>query len=121
MRFFCPRRKQLRLRVIAHSDGVKEQEMKGLVRDAVLPLALRRPLDMAAIRETAKRIDPTAVARYGRLYFGGYRSPAVEIKLGAGAGRNWWGILYPEAMEADGPVRFESWILTLLRKWGWIG
>jgi len=121
MRFFCFKNQELRLRVVAHSDSEGDQARKRKVCDAVLPLALRQPFDMTDIRAAARRIDPTARVRYGRLRFGGYYSPAIEVTLGAGAGHNWWGVLYPEAMNLqEGPVQFESWLAKLLRGWGWI-
>jgi len=120
MRFFCPYQNTLRLRVVANSDSPEDQAIKCQVRDAVLPLALCRPLALGPIQSAASRIDPSARARLGFPRMGGYRSPTLQITLGAGAGRNWWGILYPGAMGAEAPVHFESWILTLLRKWGWI-
>ncbi|MCL1965235.1 MAG: stage II sporulation protein R [Firmicutes bacterium] len=121
MRFFCPYQKQLRLRVIAHSDEKPDQLAKLRVRDGVLPLAARRPLDLDAIQAAAREVEPSARVRFGCFTFGGYASPAVEITLGAGLGHNWWGILYPDAMDTETPAQFESWFLNLLRKWGWIG
>lgn len=121
MRFFCSSRRGLRLRVVANSDSPHDQAIKHAVRDAALPLAMRRPLNLGAVLDAARLVEPSACVRFGRMRFGGYRSPAVEIRLGAGAGHNWWGILYPDAMGAGTPAQFESWILTLLRKWGFIG
>ena len=129
MRFFCfppwrmARRQAgpFRLRVIAHSDAPMDQAAKLRVRDAVYALAKPWPEPLAPVRRAVRALDPTARVRRGRFHFGGYTSPAIEIRLGQAAGHNWWGILFPAAeAPADEPVQFESWILTLLRKWGWI-
>lgn len=121
MRFFYPVKKEYRLRVIASGNSAAEQATKCRVRDGVLPVLARTPFDTAAVRAAAHAVDPTARVRLGVLRFGGYASPALEIALGAGKGRNWWGVLFPDACGLpDGPVMFRSWIVMLLKGWGWL-
>ncbi len=116
-----PRTDMLRLRVVANSDEPEDQARKLRVRDAALPVALRDPNALGDILQAAKAIDPTARVRRGVYHFGGYASDTVLVTLGAGAGHNWWGILFPSAMGMGAePVQFESWIAKLLRSWGWI-
>ncbi len=121
MRFFLLRNMALRLRVVGASDTEADQSTKLRVRDAILPVARKTPFSVRAIACTARDVDPTARVRVGLLRFGGYCSPAVQVTLGAGAGHNWWGILYPQASGiGEDPVEFDSWLLKLLRSWGWI-
>lgn len=121
MRIFCTRRRVFRLRVVANSDSLADQAVKLRVRDVVLPLAMENPLSLVKIRAAARAIDPTALAARGLFRFGGYASDAVVVTLGAGKGKNWWGILYSSISGVPNePVKFESWILTILRSWRWI-
>lgn len=121
MRFFCSKKRILRLRVVGNSDAPIDQVQKLSVRDAVLPVAKRRPNDLSAILHKAHAIDPSARVCRGEFCFGGYMSDAIVVTLGKGEGQNWWGILFPSALGvADEPVQFESWFVRLLRGWGWI-
>ncbi len=125
MRLFClPIGRNLqpfRLRVIANSDSAADQSKKLCVRDAVLSLARRWPAPLAPVRRAARAIDPTARVRRGNLAFGGYASPAIEIRLGRAAGHNWWGVLFPaQGVPAGEAAQFESWFVMILKKWGWI-
>lgn len=121
MRFFCPYKHVLRLRVVGASDSAADQARKLCVRDAVLAVFSKTPYRVASLRRAARAVDPTARVRCGLFRFGGYRSPAIQITLGQGAGHNWWGILYPAAVGiSDEPVVFESFIIKLLRSWGWL-
>ncbi|MDR0929266.1 MAG: stage II sporulation protein R [Oscillospiraceae bacterium] len=123
MRFFHLQnntKDHLRLRVVAHSDSEADQRRKLCVRDAVLPLFAQYPPNLSAVLATARAIDPTARLRAGRLCFGGYRSPAVQLTLGQGAGHNWWGIVFESACLPEEEWHFESWFVNLFRKWGWI-
>lgn len=120
MRCFCPKKNVLRLRVVANSDTPQDQAVKLRVRDAVLPIALQTPDNLCAIETAARKIDPSACARRGFLRFDGFKSDAVQVTLGAGAGHNWWGLLYPSAVGLEEDVSFESWIINLLKGWGWL-
>ncbi len=126
MRSFCVQQPVFRLRVVANSDDETDQMTKLRVRDAVLPTALQIPFHLRAVARAAREIDPTARVRRGALRFCGRSSAAVQVTLGAGKGHNWWGILYPTAVglpaveAGEGAVHFESWFITLFRRWGWI-
>lgn len=136
----------IRLHVIARSDSPQDQAKKLQVRDAVLESAQRitAGLDfreaeqailknIAALESAARQADESARAVYGTYEFpeksyggvtvpaGSY--PALRIVLGEGEGQNWWCILYPAGcgVREEGKIRFESLVLRMLRKWGWIG
>lgn len=122
MRFFHPRTEVVRLRVIANSDTNEDQAVKLAVRDAVLSAVSSQTLPIKCIRSIARSIEPSARVRFGRHSFAGYTSKTLLITLGAGAGHNWWGILYPAAchLPVDSAPHFESWFLMLFRRWGWL-
>lgn len=119
MRFFYPQNDRIRLRVIANSDAPEDQKMKLRVRDAVLPEAMQCPTRLHRLRKIARTIDASAKVSRGVFHFGGYASDTILVTLGAGKGRNWWGILFPAMVGLpDEPAQFESLILNLLRSWG---
>ncbi len=121
MRSFYSKSKILRLRVIGNSDSPADQARKLSVRDRVLPIAMKNPNDIAMIQETALAADPGAKVCRGIYSFGGYTSDAIVVTLGMGEGKNWWGILFPSAMGVNGEtVQFDSWLMRLLKGWGWI-
>ena len=140
----------LRLHILANSDSREDQALKLRVRDALLPLfeaadsyenARSFVLDNgAALLDICQRTLLAAGAPYGaqlllgvsdfpdRIY-GGIPFPAgaydaLEIVLGAGAGHNWWCVLFPPlcVVTADGaapssaPLIFESDLVAFLRK-----
>lgn len=112
----------LRLHVIAASDAPEEQAQKLLVRDAVL--AYLRPLlaDAADRAEAEERLfgDLDGVARAAASAAGGRgvtvtlgpadyptrtaegfalpagRYASLRVRLGAGEGQNWWGLIFPQ-------------------------
>ena len=107
--------KLVRLHVVAHSDSAGDQAVKLLVRDAVLAAAegaeevddrLLWTMEQAARAALRAQGSPhqARVART-RMWFdtrdyGTFALPAgyydaVRVTIGAGAGRNWWCVLFP--------------------------
>ncbi len=115
----------LRVHILAHSDKEEDQQLKLLVRDAVLK-AGEGLLDGVSSREEAKARLQTALpvleqaarqcvsdngfdypvhAQTVNMYFttrtyesGTYPAgyyDAVRFTIGDGAGKNWWCVLYP--------------------------
>ena len=147
----APREGVLRLHILANSDSPEDQATKLRVRDALLPLfeaagsyddarafVLSHGAELLTICQTTLS---AAGAPYGaqlllgvsdfpdRIYAGTLFSAgaydAVEIVLGAGAGHNWWCVLFPPLCivtpDGDPPdprqgFSFESDILAFLRK-----
>ena len=114
----------LRLHVIAHSDMPEDQNVKLLVRDALLaeiaawPAARERAELEATLLENRARLEAVAesVLRGAgsshavRIEVGDFEFPekrwgaallpageyrAVRVVIGDGAGRNWWCVLFP--------------------------
>lgn len=123
----------LRFHVLAHSDSPADQALKLQVRDAVLPLlqelgaragsagelipavaaavpqieaAARRVLQAGGAPYGARaelREQEFSERRYGPLALPAGRYPALTLVLGAGAGHNWWCVMFP-------PMCFPEWI-----------
>jgi len=142
----------LRLHILANSDEATDQAVKLRVRDALLPLFERAEsyadarafvLDHGA---TLLRLCQQTLAACGVSYgvqlllgesdfpdrtYAGILFPAgvydaLQIVLGAGAGHNWWCVLFPPlcvvtpdgaAPDPQAGFTFESDLLALLRKW----
>lgn len=118
--------KMIRLHVIANSDNAADQALKLQVRDAVLTRAeaiLQESADMndarrrlmdalpaigdAAAAELAAqhRDDPVSVsleeAEFPLKAYDGFALPsggylALRVVIGAGEGRNWWCVVFPQ-------------------------
>ena len=115
-------RKMIRLHVIANSDSDADQSLKLQVRDAVLARAtelLAQSADMtdawSRLEDALPTLEQTASAACGGAYpvraelaeaefplkeYDGFalpagRYPALRVIIGAGAGRNWWCVVYP--------------------------
>ena len=115
-------RKMIRLHVIANSDSDADQALKLQVRDAVLARAtelLTQSADMtdawSRLEDALPALEQTASAARGGAYpvraelaetefplkeYDGFalpagRYPALRVIIGAGAGRNWWCVVYP--------------------------
>lgn len=113
----------IRLHVIANSDSEEDQAMKLRVRDAVLaaaePVVAGAEDAESAGRLLRDRVDELADAanktlggkgkaqvRFGRSLFGtrhydGFSLPggyydSLIVTIGAGEGRNWWCVVYPQ-------------------------
>lgn len=115
MRFYDPfLLKNLQLRVVAADDSPHEQAEKLRVRDAVLPVARRDPFALLRIGEAARAVCPGAKARFA-LYPPCRLRPTIVVRLGAGRGKNWLGMLYPEmfGLPEEGSSDFR-WLLSLL-------
>lgn len=103
----------VRLHILANSDSAEDQALKLRVRDRLLaesghtPELLTDGDILAFCRDEIKKAGytyPVSVAR-GRFYFpqksyenltlpaGEYN--AVRVIIGAGAGQNWWCVMYP--------------------------
>ena len=148
----APAREVLRLHILANSDEAADQAVKLRVRDALLPLFQATPsyadarafvLDHgAALLELCQQTLAACGVSYGaQLLLGVSQFPdrtyagvlfpagaydALQIVLGAGAGHNWWCVLFPPlcvvtpdgaAPDASEGFTFESDLLALLRKW----
>ena len=132
----------LRLHILANSDREEDQAVKLRVRDALLPLfeaaasyddARSFVLDHgAALLDRCQTVLVAAGVPYGaQLLLGVSPFPdrtyndALQIVLGAGAGHNWWCVLFPPlcivtrdgAAPTDAPISFESDILAFFRRW----
>ena len=120
----------VRIHVVANSDGERDQSLKLRVRDAVLAElenVSRENLEAAltGLRETAQTVlrrngDDSAVAvSLGRERFArttsidGVSLPAgsyetLRLTIGDGAGRNWWGVLFPKLIGGSSTTYFKS-------------
>lgn len=115
----------LRFHVLADSDGLRDQQIKMQVKEAVVSwLAENRPEDadrqeteafirshLTEIRELAQETvrreessdsvtaeltrDEFPEKTYGTLTFPAGEYEALRIRIGAGEGHNWWCCLYP--------------------------
>lgn len=115
----------LRLRVIANSNTVADQQLKVEVRDVVLavlgpglahatsdsaawsyiqahlPAIQAAALDVVRYAHANEAVHatlgnaPFPAKRWGTLRFASGTYPALVITLGSGAGQNWWTLLYP--------------------------
>ena len=91
------------LRVIGRDDTPAAQAEKLRVRDEVLSLCPRQASQLEeslpAIRQAAERTAPCRVeVRLWRPHAGVPAAPTVYITIGEGRGRNWWGVLYEDAL-----------------------
>ena len=115
----------LRMHVIANSDCSADQQLKLMVRDAVLERGAQLFDGMVTADEARRKIEPhkaelEAAARevieragydypvsvnvvneyfatrcYGSLTMPAGRYTAVKVVIGEGAGRNWWCVMFP--------------------------
>ncbi len=91
------------LRVVARDDSPEAQAEKLRLRDAVRAACPARCADPQAllplIQSIAAPFAPCRVDLRPWTPGGGVPpAPTVYILLGEGAGHNWWGILYPNAL-----------------------
>ena len=142
----------LRLHILANSDSPADQAAKLRVRDALLPLfeaadsyddarafVLSHGAELlATCQNTLADVDAPYGAQlllgvddfpdrtYGGTLFPAGAYDALKIVLGAGAGHNWWCVLFPPLciVTPDGAapdpgqgITFESDILAFLRRW----
>lgn len=107
--------KLTRLHVLANSDSPEDQTLKLQVRDAVLAAskgetvldeALLKKLERAARAEVLRRgyhYDVTVTREtcyFDTRVYENFSLPAgyydaVRVVIGAGAGKNWWCVIYP--------------------------
>ncbi|NLJ33934.1 MAG: stage II sporulation protein R [Firmicutes bacterium] len=122
----------LRLHILAHSDAPEDQELKLLVRDAVLSVLTPQLQGAASVEEASrgisKGLDQLALAvreelrargqehpvalrlcrthfpsrSYGGTLFPAGEYQALQIVIGAGLGANWWCVLFPPLCLVDG-------------------
>ncbi len=115
----------IRLRILANSDALQDQAVKRAVRDRVMAVIdswQEKPATIEEERETIRRHMPEIEAAVGAQlresgYAYGFRAElgevpfpiktfagriypagdyeALRITLGAGAGQNWWCVLFP--------------------------
>ena len=117
--------KILRFHVLANSDSEQDQNVRKKVRDAVGRLMGPKLADSRDLKETEKIVQQSMdeivevatetleangydygataclanvefpVKSYGEYTFPAGEYEALQITLGAGAGHNWWCVLYP--------------------------
>lgn len=140
----------LRIHIRANSDESEDQAVKYLVRDAIVeyltPLVAEAETRPEAEKILSSRLDeiervaesvllsngyaygaeasvrdeefPTRVYGEYTLEAGVYR--ALIVELGAGAGQNWWCVVYPPlcfAGGAGGNVVYKSKIREIIEQW----
>lgn len=140
----------IRLHVLAEDDSDAAQALKLEVRDACLEAARALLADCSGAEEAwslvEENVDALAAAARARARALGYEGPvtaetgvydfpdrryggmlvpageyrALRVVIGAGAGHNWWCVLYPSlclpGLPEDGtPVAFRSALLDWLR------
>lgn len=128
----------LRLHVRAHSDSPRDQALKYLVRDRVLVLlaeGIREAEDFeeaqkiiaqklpeiraaaaAVVREAGFNYRVAAVLGpaffptrlYGDQVYRAGQYEALQIRLGDGAGQNWWCVLFPPLCFLEMPAEEEE-------------
>ncbi|MBR5586338.1 MAG: stage II sporulation protein R [Clostridia bacterium] len=112
----------VRLHVIANSDSKTDQNLKLLVRDAVLEASCGIPPDriessLSEIEDAARLTllsygcDMPVKAQFGKFHFpvrtyGTATLPAgeytaVRLLIGKAAGKNWWCVMYPPLCFTD--------------------
>lgn len=129
------REELIRIHVVANSDTPRDQQLKLRVRDAVMNsmrsdlksitdaemarayLREKLPCIQSVAGQTLKALgcdDPVTVTlgkdAFTRRYAEGFSLPAgiyesLRIVIGAGQGENWWTVLFPETVYADGPEK----------------
>ena len=136
----------LRLHVVANSDSPEDQAVKLKVRDSVLAKCgylfsgcktaeesadraltyanilrrtaqdeLRKNGNLSAVSvEVGKCMFPTKAYGNIRLPAGSYS--AINIKIGAAAGQNWWCVMYPPLCLTSDTVKADENTLALLRR-----
>jgi stage II sporulation protein R len=121
----------IRLRILANSDGAADQAVKRRVRDAVIaevsswvqgPVTLTEArtvigghlpeIEAVVVRElqaAGQRMDytvelavvPFPTKMYGTAVYPAGDYEALRITLGAGAGQNWWCVMFPPLCFVD--------------------
>ncbi len=91
------------LRVIARDDSPSAQAEKLMVRDAVTvacPISCADPADLLPLARSVvlSLADGKAEIRIWSPGGGAPPAPTLYITLGPGNGRNWWGVLYQDAL-----------------------
>lgn len=115
------------IRIIARDDSPAAQEEKLFLRDRLLPLFPENPRALPAyfssIRSAARQLAPCeAEIRFWTPDEKTLPAPTVYITIGEGGGKNWWGMLYPQAPEmARTPEsREEAEIKIIWPIWEWM-
>ena len=97
----APAQGETRLRVVARGDSALAQEEKLRVRDALLAVC---PVRAEGLPRAWGRLAVLAERAGGKLSLRFWSPDAAEppaltvyVTLGEGRGKNWWGILYPDA------------------------
>ena len=91
------------IRVVGGADSPAAQAEKLRVRDAVLSLCPVSPEGLpealSDIRKAVEAICPGEVTLRPWAPAGAPARPTLYITLGEGQGHNWWGVLYPDALQ----------------------
>lgn len=141
----------LRLHILANSDAANDQRVKLLVRDAIRPLFERSETYAdartfllahgALLQTTAERVlkengmdygvqlslgtEAFPDRKYGEKLFPAGRYDALIVRLGRGAGQNWWCVLFPplciisedgEAVDLES-IELESTLYRWAKEW----
>lgn len=135
----------LRLHIIANSDSVYDQDLKLKVRDGILKdcgyifdscsdrseAAEAAEKNIDAITDSARRtlfengviysVDTKVekcrfpTKEYGSVRLPGGTYTAVNVKIGAASGRNWWCVMYPPLCLTANGVKADAETLERLR------
>lgn len=128
--------KEIRIRILGESDTVDSNNFKYLVKEEVLyllkktsylkPQELVKYLDSNLNKSFSNKtinvsfedvMYPAKVLDGSVIPSGKY--PTVLIKIGQGAGSNWWSILYPEffgvSYESSSEVEYRSYFYELFK------
>lgn len=139
-----PVREYIRLHVLAEDDGENAQALKLEVRDACLAAARELLADCDSADEAWRRIGENLEAleeeaalraralgyegpvraetgvfdfpdrHYGAVFVPAGRYRALRVVIGAGAGHNWWCVLYPSLCYPEGAEPGEGFHSILL-------
>lgn len=135
-RFFCflllliclpfAGRGEMYVRIISRDDSLAAQMEKMKFRDDILPLLPQNPAELPAALEKIRQEYGCRIWMQCWAPQGEKLQPTVYIALGAGGGKNWWGVLFPaslrlaqiEETETE-EITFRYPIFTFLFGWLW--
>lgn len=132
----CNKEEELRLRIIANSNTVSDQNDKLIVKDAVEKiLKENKELSVDILnKELYKYLDSTLYSKikielkdetypaksYKNEFIPSGIYKSIVITIGDGKGKNFWTMLYPEffniSFEDDNEVEYHSYIYDTIKK-----
>lgn len=133
---FFPEEKEMRIRIIANSNSVTDQQMKyeiakklketlqetsdlNIIKEDVEYIISKYHCDYQVNVEVKKQCFPTKYLGDKVIPGGVYKTLVVEI--GKAQGKNYWSMLYPEYFNVSfedvnsGDVEFGWWIVDILK------